>query len=404
MSHVDEGALHAYLDGALDEYPTVEADAVRHHLDVCADCAARLEEVRLLRFRADEILGLATPRVAAPSFEELRAYVRATRPPASPASARLNRLGWAASVLVALGVGWMVRDGQLDRALVPTDGLIVPVQPATEGASTATPPVNADAAGDGGAETVDVGGPEVVPVAGEEREDVDGTDVSSTPTVGAAGVAADGGTTPEEPVEGTTVAEGAAAQDEATSTVVVTDAAISSPADAGASESGELDVPAVTAASVARAELPLTGTTTTVRLPSLDDPNRERFAGGGIVSSRLETRAVRPIGGRGGRVEEVRLDGSGEPSLVVPGVDVVLYENLGEGTTPLGVHIVQQLDDGLRLDIYHLPEGVDPSVLPPLGSDRNEVRGDRDGEWVILRAYLPSDRLVGLLARLNPDG
>ena len=25
MSHVDEGALHAYLDGALDEYPPAEA-------------------------------------------------------------------------------------------------------------------------------------------------------------------------------------------------------------------------------------------------------------------------------------------------------------------------------------------------------------------------------------------
>ena len=33
MSHVDDGALHAYLDGALEEYPIAEARRVREHLE-----------------------------------------------------------------------------------------------------------------------------------------------------------------------------------------------------------------------------------------------------------------------------------------------------------------------------------------------------------------------------------
>ena len=42
MSHIDEGALHAYLDGALDSYPAAEATRIREHLESCAACAARL--------------------------------------------------------------------------------------------------------------------------------------------------------------------------------------------------------------------------------------------------------------------------------------------------------------------------------------------------------------------------
>ena len=76
MSHVDEGALHAYLDGALDEYPAAEARRVREHLEDCAECAERLEVERRVRGDASAMLGLAAPRVEAPSFEELRAYVR----------------------------------------------------------------------------------------------------------------------------------------------------------------------------------------------------------------------------------------------------------------------------------------------------------------------------------------
>ena len=66
MSHVDEGALHAYLDGALDEYPVAEARRIREHLDVCATCAERLEVERGLRSDAHAMLGMAAPVVDLP--------------------------------------------------------------------------------------------------------------------------------------------------------------------------------------------------------------------------------------------------------------------------------------------------------------------------------------------------
>jgi anti-sigma factor RsiW len=119
MSHIDEGALHAYLDGALDEYPPAEAKGVREHLEACAECALRLEDERRVRSAAATILGHASPRVEAPSFEELKAYVKATRPAVGRVSVRLYRMGWAASVVLALGVGWLARGGELDRALGP---------------------------------------------------------------------------------------------------------------------------------------------------------------------------------------------------------------------------------------------------------------------------------------------
>ena len=41
MSHVDEGTLHAYLDG---ELPSVERTALEAHLADCATCRANLAE------------------------------------------------------------------------------------------------------------------------------------------------------------------------------------------------------------------------------------------------------------------------------------------------------------------------------------------------------------------------
>ena len=73
MSHVDKGELHAYLDGALDEYPAAEAERIREHVDQCAQCAISLEAERRVRMDAQAILGLAAPEVDMPSLEELRA-------------------------------------------------------------------------------------------------------------------------------------------------------------------------------------------------------------------------------------------------------------------------------------------------------------------------------------------
>ena len=107
MSHVDEGTLHAYLDAAL---PPGERGQVDAHLAECPDCRERLAEARALIARADALLALALPAErSAPPLHELRRRPmwRRVRWP----------IAWAASVTLAVGLGWMLR-GRENRALV----------------------------------------------------------------------------------------------------------------------------------------------------------------------------------------------------------------------------------------------------------------------------------------------
>src|SRR5688572_16395028 len=108
MPHVDEGLLHAYLDGALDAL--AEAGALPHgtsrqsieaHVAVCTDCRALLEAERSIRTRAGAVLDAAAPVVVVPPFAELFAAQRARRP-----RRRVWPLAWAASLLLAVGAGW----------------------------------------------------------------------------------------------------------------------------------------------------------------------------------------------------------------------------------------------------------------------------------------------------------
>jgi hypothetical protein len=96
MSHADDGTLHAYLDGQL---APVERAQVEGHLASCPACRTRLDEERALIERADALLGLATPpERAVPPFHQLHQ-------PRPAWGFRLPAV-WAATVLLALGLGW----------------------------------------------------------------------------------------------------------------------------------------------------------------------------------------------------------------------------------------------------------------------------------------------------------
>src|SRR3989442_11827074 len=58
MSHVDDGTLHAYLDGELSP---AEGQGVDAHLAQCPACRGRVDEERALITRAGELLALAAP-------------------------------------------------------------------------------------------------------------------------------------------------------------------------------------------------------------------------------------------------------------------------------------------------------------------------------------------------------
>lgn len=106
MSHVDDGELTAYADGA---YPANDPVALRigAHLSTCENCRTRLEQAHALRDRAAEVLGYATPaRVQAPpAFESLEAQLATP----APRPRRTIPLAWAASIIMALGLGWFGR-------------------------------------------------------------------------------------------------------------------------------------------------------------------------------------------------------------------------------------------------------------------------------------------------------
>lgn len=101
MSHVDDGTLHAYLDGAL---APVERTRLERHLADCTPCRDRLEEERSLIERADRLLALAAPPAG-----------HVTRPLPRPGPRRRSRYlvrgVWAASIAAAFIAGWMLRSG-----------------------------------------------------------------------------------------------------------------------------------------------------------------------------------------------------------------------------------------------------------------------------------------------------
>lgn len=103
MSHVDEGTLHAYLDG---ELPSGERAALESHLGQCAACRTQLGEERALLERSTALLGATRPvDRTLPPFEQVR------RAPGRPWYMRTG-FAWAASLALAVGLGYYLADAR----------------------------------------------------------------------------------------------------------------------------------------------------------------------------------------------------------------------------------------------------------------------------------------------------
>ena len=120
MRHVTDGELHAFLDGSLDLLPDGRGAGVRDHISGCSACQERLQDEEVVRAQAQNLLkSSSVPEVSLPSFEELRE--RAAEPPLhlqdpEAGETKTTRyrgplrgvpLAWAATIVLALGVGWM---------------------------------------------------------------------------------------------------------------------------------------------------------------------------------------------------------------------------------------------------------------------------------------------------------
>lgn len=141
MSHVAEGDLHAWLDGALSHEAPERAERIAAHLEACGDCRTRLERAREVRDRAEGLLAAAAPEdLGLPPFEEVAARARrqgsagvaaevagaagegaglpdagaeespgGTTPGRPRQMSPLRTLAWAASLLLGVGLGWAGR-------------------------------------------------------------------------------------------------------------------------------------------------------------------------------------------------------------------------------------------------------------------------------------------------------
>jgi hypothetical protein len=182
MSHLDEGTLHALLDGELDLHEVKEIQA---HIGSCAACGTRLREVKEFHGESDRLVGLlevpAAPSrwTAAPADAEpdpvqqpseraapprpLRNLPRTSGPAAEPPPLLLpdsseygrgrfmRRMRWAAVVLVIVGAGFLGNQMRQSGSF-EFDGLALPgattdsISGAVLSTEEAAPPAGTDTA------------------------------------------------------------------------------------------------------------------------------------------------------------------------------------------------------------------------------------------------------------------
>ena len=346
MWHVDEGALHAYLDGALDSLPASEAARIREHIASCPACGARLEEERALRAEAEAILSGAAPDAGPlPPFEELRAMARARRRTGS--GSRLQRLSWAATIVLAMGAGWMLRGSQGWRFTGAPE----------VGSTMAEPRLEAEAPG-----AVEVAESIPTPLA-EERQLADAA--GGVPSV------VEGGASPA-------AAEAPAAETAERPRLAQAEAApVASQAAAPSAPPTDVDQ---MARSLAATRERVAAMTAERPQPVEDLRARGEVVG---VSAAMTARGPAP---------------AAPASVMVPGLVVFEVSRAG-GAFPEGTMRVLQRLDRDTLELFHLPEGsAAPDSAAELPDGRAQAVAPLGGGWLVGRARVTPERLRALLA------
>lgn len=101
MRHIPEDELHAYLDQGLSRSQCVEIES---HLADCPSCQTTRDGIAALRDRTTSLLArLAPPRSVPPSFESL---TRRADEVISARRRRIHLVAWAASLVLAVGLGY----------------------------------------------------------------------------------------------------------------------------------------------------------------------------------------------------------------------------------------------------------------------------------------------------------
>lgn len=149
MPHMDEGQLQAWLDHPRSGLPEAEREEIEAHVAACDRCADRLEELRAADAVTRDLVGsMGAAEPAMPDFAEVveRSRSLGARDEASARPAvRRFPVRWAASIVLAVGVGWMANEvARTDPGVVaPPARSAAPVAESSE----ATPDDGADAPG-----------------------------------------------------------------------------------------------------------------------------------------------------------------------------------------------------------------------------------------------------------------
>jgi predicted anti-sigma-YlaC factor YlaD len=142
MRHIPEDELHAYLDQALSRTQCVEIES---HLAECPSCRGMRDGIAALRDRTTALLAkLAPPTRPIPAYEGLR---RVAAEVANQRRRRVHAIAWAASLIVAVGLGWsassFTRAGAGERSEQPVavgSTPVVPTPPVPAGRPSTPPP------------------------------------------------------------------------------------------------------------------------------------------------------------------------------------------------------------------------------------------------------------------------
>lgn len=95
MSHLDEGTLTALFDG---ELAREQRQLAEQHLADCGECRRLYEEIHAFAGEADQLVARVQPAVAPRHAMP--------RPGGRPAWERFRPLAWAATLVLAAGLGW----------------------------------------------------------------------------------------------------------------------------------------------------------------------------------------------------------------------------------------------------------------------------------------------------------
>lgn len=118
MRHVDDGTIHAWLDRQITD--PVEAAWLETHLRECVPCRARLADEQVTMAQAQALLAAVEPGTESdrPAFETLVARAGRSEDAGAPAGHHSQSAfrwwkltaAWAASVALAVAIGWTARD------------------------------------------------------------------------------------------------------------------------------------------------------------------------------------------------------------------------------------------------------------------------------------------------------